>query len=121
MDVRSLRGMKPVRTICFWVFAPIIFACLGLSQSFGQCSYKTYVRADTYQQFAIANNFGRLATDGTMQYDPTMEPTNDKDGDGLPNEEEWAGWTSVVNGVPTYFGWRATSPGTGLRAQFGQG
>ncbi|MBU1692929.1 MAG: hypothetical protein KKC51_03085, partial [Verrucomicrobia bacterium] len=85
--------------------------CIGLlgwsaAPAWAQCNY---VRADSYLAFATANDY---VSPSTGDYLGGYGPGDDKDGDGLTNRQEWDGWSTDVNGVLTYFGWRtaATAP-----------
>ena len=103
----------PVRTFFFpraLVLALAFSASwLGVVVSAEACSY---VRADTYRDFALDNGFASLNADGDITYNNNMEPLDDPDRDGLTNRQEWEGWSATVNGVLEYYGWRtaATAP-----------
>lgn len=116
------------------LLACLLVACAGIStKASAQCDY---ISATTYLDFAVANGFAQqtfttnlttvlVGTNITVftnvnvetKYDSGYLPTDDKDGDGLTNFEEFNGWSSTVNGVPVHFGWNsatATSAGSCL-------
>ena len=62
----------------------------------------------TYLDFAIANEWVVMEIDAitgktNLTWQGGYEPTDDKDGDGLQNVEEYNGWQSTINGRTGWF------------------
>ena len=59
----------------------------------------------TYKDFAMANGWLLISTNGDETWTANREPSDDPDSDGLDNEEEWAGWSSTLNGTLVWYSW----------------
>ena len=88
---------------------------MGVFEAYAQCDYSA---AASYTAFALANEFAKQnPTTLEVTFLDDYEATDDKDGDGLTNIEEFNGWSSTVNGTPVHYGWNtatATDPGSCL-------
>ncbi len=79
-------------------------ACLVLCGVFPQAAQAATVHSlhSTYEEWAIVNEWAKIE-DGKVQYEPGFRPTEDKDGDGLSNREEFDGWQTTINGRTGWF------------------
>jgi subtilisin family serine protease len=64
----------------------------------------------TYADFAIAQGWAEVDIGtGRTTYENGYGPTEDYDGDGLSNLQEFNGWSAVVNGVTEWYTWNRTT------------
>ncbi len=61
----------------------------------------------TYEAFALAMEFAEVEAGDTVYFEG-YGPTEDKDGDGLTNKQEFDGWSATVNGIVQYYTWNRT-------------
>ncbi len=111
--------MKPkLNRLCLpAVLFGVLIHFAGLEKAQGQVLVP-YTRADTYSDFALANDFAELNAAGEVVYFAGYGPIEDLDGDGLTNRQEWEGYYSVINGERYYFGWRITPPNLGSAGHY---
>lgn len=94
----TVRGVFMVGVLLFGLLS------LNSGSAFAQCSY---TKAATYRGTADAEGWSQYdAGGGFTGYINGRGETDDPDGDGLSNRQEWEGWTTTINGVSTSFGWK---------------
>ena len=76
-----------------------------------------------YTVFASANNWVVMEIDQVTQktnlvWESGYQPTDDKDGDGLTNIEEFEGWQATINGYPGWFTYSLNNVGSDTATNF---
>ena len=71
----------------------------------------------TYLEYALANEWVEVEIDSStgktnLTWQSGYEPTDDKDGDGLLNREEFNGWKTTINGKSGWFTCNSTLLGS---------
>jgi len=102
---RKVNPMKKISSLFIMVVA-LMFLFMLVPSSMAQ-----YIPGGpTYKDFATANGWLSVDVDGKETWVAGREPGDDPDNDDLENEEEWAGWGSILNGVAVQYSWNTADP-----------
>lgn len=98
MQTANIQLPYPMKALLWGALAGVLL----LSPLAAQAETYTGLYA-SYFEYAVANGWAKLNSDGEEEYDSGYEGEDDVDGDGLLNEEEWNGWKTTINGREGWF------------------
>lgn len=115
MQTANIQLPYPMKALLWGALAGVLL----LSPLAAQAETYTGLYAK-YFEYAVANGWAELNSDGEEEYDSGYEGEDDVDGDGLLNEEEWNGWKTTINGREGWFTCNASNVPPGV-VHFGPG